>query len=223
MAGAFSTSRGSGVLLFDEDFDLPPPSRGLEPEVIEPLFTLAELKAAREEAAHESREAAISEAGSFAHAAASQALTAIATQITAARAEAAAIAEQSSEAVVRLLLDCFATAFPALSVRHGAGEAAAMLREVLPTLHREPKITVRINPHIVAAITEEIQSLDADLAAHVTLIPTDAMAQGDVRATWENGTAARDTVSLWNQIEAILAPAGLLNTKHTVKEPELVE
>jgi hypothetical protein len=72
-------------------------------------------------------------------------------------------------------------------------------------------------------MTEEIHSLDADLAARVRLIPTDAMAAGDARVTWDNGAATRDAVSLWSQIESILAPAGLLNAKQTVKEPELVE
>ena len=56
----FSASRGSGVLLFDEDFDLPP--RSAEPEVIEPAYSAAELAAAREEAAQEGRDRALAEA-----------------------------------------------------------------------------------------------------------------------------------------------------------------
>lgn len=221
MAHAFSTSGGSGVLLFDEDFDLPPPPP--EPEVILPVFSAAELMTAREDAARDSRDSALAEADQSTRAAACRSLAQIAAQITAARAEAASIAEQSAEAIARLLLDCFATAFPALSARHGPGELAAVLREILPALHRQPKITVRINPRHVPAMTEEINSLDADLAARVRLIPSDAVAPGDARVAWENGAATRDTVSLWSQIESILAPAGLLNVKQTAKEHELVE
>src|SRR5436305_1056752 len=136
MARAFSSAGGSGVLLFDEDFDLP--SKPPEPEVIEPVFTAAELLAAREEAAQDSRDRAIAEAEASVQVAASRALAAIAAQITAARDEAASIAEQSAEAIARLLLGCFATAFPALSARHGAGEVATVLHEILPALHREP-------------------------------------------------------------------------------------
>jgi flagellar biosynthesis/type III secretory pathway protein FliH len=220
MAHAFS-SRGSGVLLFDEDFDLP--SSPPEPEVIQPLFTAAELMAARDEAARDSHDSAVAEADASARVSTSRALVEIAAQLTAARADAASIAEQSAEAIARLLLDCFAAAFPALSARHGAGELAAMLREILPALHREPKITVRISPHLMPSMTEEIHGLDADLAARVRLIPTDAVAPGDARVTWENGAATRSSVSLWKQIESILAPAGLLNAKQTVKEHELVE
>jgi flagellar biosynthesis/type III secretory pathway protein FliH len=201
----------------------------LDPEVIEPLFTHSELKAACGEAAQESRDAALLEAKAHVLAATGQALTSIAEQIAATRAEVASVAEQSSEAIVRLLLDCFATVFPALAARHGAGETAAILREILPALHHEPKITIRVNPHIAASIAREIKALDADLTAHVRLVPTDAIAPGDARITWENGAATRDAASLWSQIEAILAPAGLLsttgplNTEHTVKDYALVE
>ena len=98
-----------------------------------------------------------------------------------------------------------------------------MVREILPALHREAKITIRINPHAAAAITEELHAMEADMAAHVRLVPTDAMAPGDARVTWENGAATRDAASLWTQIENILAPAGLLNTERTVKEYALGE
>jgi flagellar biosynthesis/type III secretory pathway protein FliH len=211
----------SGVLLFDEDFDLP--TKPPDPEVIEPLFTAAELLAAREEAAQESRDRAIAEAEATAHIATGRALAEIARQVTAAREEIAAIAEQSAEAIARLLLGCFATALPALSAYHGAGEVAAVLQKILPALHREPKITVRINPDLVSAMTEELQSLDHDLAARVQLIAADAMAIGDVRVSWEHGAAIRCAASLWSQIESVLAPAGLVNPEVTAKEHELVE
>src|ERR1035438_8015475 len=115
MAQTSSAARGSGVLLFDEDFDLPPPSP--EPEMIQPVFTAAELMAAREEAAREGRDSALAEADASGSAASWRALTEIAARMEAAREEAASIAEQSAEAIARLLLDCFATAFPALSTR----------------------------------------------------------------------------------------------------------
>ena len=221
MARAFSSAGGSGVLLFDEDFDQP--AKPPEPEVIEPVFTAAELLAAREEAAQDSRDRTIAEIEEASRITSSRALAEIAAQITAARDEAATIAEQSAEAIACLLLDCFAAAFPALSARHGAGELAAVLRGILPALHREPKIAVRLNPQLVTEMTKELQSLDADLMARVRLIPTDSMPVGDVRVTWDHGSATREAASLWSQIESILAPAGLLNLEPAAKEHELVE
>src|SRR4051812_34128942 len=123
---AFSFSRDSGVLLFDEDFDLPPPRS--EPEPIQPVFSAADLHAAREEAARESRDIAAAEASASTQVTARLALAEIGRQIAASQAEVTSIAEQSAEAIARLLLDCFASAFPALSARHGPGEVTAVIR-----------------------------------------------------------------------------------------------
>ena len=225
-AGAAARSGGA---LFDEDFDRPPaPPPPPEPEVVEPAFSAAELETAREAAHREGRDAAQTEFECSAKAAAGKALADISAQIAAAREDAAAIAEDAAAAMARLLMDCFATSFPSLCARHGKAEAAAILREILPALRREPKISVRVNTHIAAEMTAEIDALDPDLAGKVRLIPTDAIAMGDVKIAWEHGDANRDTAALWRQIEDILAPAGLLTTEtaktnRTAKEPALVE
>ncbi len=213
-----------GATLFGEDFDRPPaPPPPPEAVVAAPVFSAAELDTARDAANLAGRDAARAEFETSTKAAAGKALAGIAAQIEAAREEAASIAEQSAAAVARLLLDCFALSFPALSTRHGANEAAAVLREILPALQREPKISVRVNPHIAAAMTSEIQSLDPDLAAKIRLIPTDAMTEGDVRIAWDHGTAVRDAAALWRQIEDVLAPAGLLTTEKTAPEKPITE
>jgi flagellar biosynthesis/type III secretory pathway protein FliH len=158
-----------------------------------------------------------------ARAASARALTEIGATIAAIREEILETTEQSAEAMTRLLINCFAISFPALSARHGPNEVTAVLREILPALHQEPKITIRVNPHLMPALTEELQVLDGDVAASLRLIPTDAVALGDVKITWEQGSATRNTTSLWKQIENILAPAGLENERQTAKEHELVE
>ena len=216
-------------MLFGEDFDRPPAAAPPpEPTIVEPTFSALELEAAREAANREAWDAARAEFDGSAKAAAGRALADISAQIAAAQEEVAAIAEQSAVTVARLLMDCFATLFPALRVRHGATEAAAVLREILPMLQREPKISVRVNPHIAAEMTSEIQALDPDLATKIRLIPTDAMTEGDVRIAWDHGAAVRDAAALWRQIEDVLAPAGLLTagkmtTNKTEKESALVE
>lgn len=212
------------VMFFDEDFDQPAaPPAPAEPQIIEPVFSLADLDAARAQAAETSRTRALDEAAASAKAAAAEALRAIAASLVVAREDAAQIAEQSAEAVTRLLLDCFATAFPALSARHGPREAAAVLNCILPVLHHEPTIAVRVNPHEAANLGAEILALDPDLADRIRLVPTDAMAPGDVRVTWENGSAVRDAKAIWTQIEDVLAQAGLLSAKQTIREHALVD
>jgi hypothetical protein len=45
----------------------------------------------------------------------------------------------------------------------------------------------------------------------VRLLPVEALAVGDVRVSWHDGSASRDTAALWQQVRAVLEPAGLLS------------
>jgi flagellar assembly protein FliH len=207
--------RGSQVL-FEEDFDLPateaPPAvePPPEPEVIEPVFTAAELKAAREEAWREADELARAELNGARERAAQAALSTIAEQLRNAREQARKIAESSAEAIAQLLLASFAAAFPAMCRQHGEAEIRAVLQQILPALESEPKLTIRVAPEAASGVRRELDRLDNDLAAAIQIVPVDTMAPSDVRIQWRAGQASRDAAQIWDDIKAALAPAGLL-------------
>ena len=52
--------------------------------------------------------------------------------------------------------------------------------------------------------------LDPELSPRVRLVPTDAVAFGDVRIDWQDGTAQRDAGSMWRTVRGILVGADLL-------------
>jgi flagellar assembly protein FliH len=220
----YPAARSDFGTLFEEDFDRPPaPPPPPEPEVIEPVFSLAEVEAAREAGWQDGHAAGREQADQSNTALARQVLVRIATQLDTARDEAARLTEEAAEAMAHLLLDCFATAFPALTERHGPGEVQAIIRTVLPALRQEPKITVRLDAATARVVAAEIEHLDPDLPERVELVPTDALGPGDVRITWRNGAAIRNSRTLWQQIADILAPAGLLPPQPAAKEIERVE
>ena len=126
--------------------------------------------------------------------------------------------QKLAEAIARLLLDSLAATFPTLCARYGDAEVRAIIRAVLPALTQEAAITVRAHPRTAAALAAEIAHLDPDLVAHVQTVECDAMPPGDVRIAWHNGTATRDAAALWQQVAAVLAPAGLLRTDAAIKE-----
>jgi flagellar assembly protein FliH len=202
--------------LFAEDFDLPQPAP--EPEVIEPVFSASDLKAAREAAWREGHAAGLQEAAATEAAAAKQAIAQISELLRAEAQAGAARAEQDAEAIAQLLMDCLAATFPTLAMRYGDAEARAITRTVLPALVREPEITIRAHPATIAVIAQEIVGLDPDLKAHLQTVPCTDMMQGDLRITWQNGSAVRNATALWRQVAEILAPAGLLRTDVGVKE-----
>jgi flagellar assembly protein FliH len=211
--------------IFVEDFDRPKaPEPTPHPEPIEPVYTAAQLQTARAEAMREGHEAGLAEADGITASLARHALLTIAESLQTAREEVRTIAEDAAESLACLLMDAFATAFPALCARHAETELRAIVRAVVPHLHTEPAITIRASPHVTVALAEEIAALDPEALDRVRIVPTDSVPQGDIRIAWRSGKAHRDTSKLWADIENVLAPAGLLNAeRQTAKEPEHVD
>lgn len=221
----FPVLQSRSPALFDEDFDLPPAHVvAPEPEIIEPVFTAADVEAARDAAWRDGHDTATAEMTASTTEAARQVLVQIAAQLDAACNEASTMAERSAEAIARLLMDAFAATFPALCARHGEGEIRAVVRAILPALHHEPCVTIRLEPQSASAVADEIEHLDPDLLTRVEVVSTATMTAGAVRIAWRNGSAVRDTATLWQDVTAILAPAGLLPSHQVgLKEIELAE
>ena len=207
-------------VLYAEDFDddgSEPSGNGLaaepgivEPEIIEPVFTAADLEVARAEG----RLAGCAEAERGLAGGRNQLLGQLATSLTDAKASAAAVAEAAAEGTAHCILTALAACLPVLCERHGASELRALVRALLPALSQEPRVTVRLNPHMLPMVQAEIAALDAELAACVQLVPTDAVAPGDVRVNWADGSAVRDTARARTAFEDGLALLGLLQREH---------
>ncbi len=209
-------------VLFAEDFDnlegvmvieAPP-----EPEVIASVFTAADIEIIRERAYADGRAAARAAAEAAHTEAVRTALADISAALHAVAGRQAALVEREAEEVARLLLDMLMTLLPALCVRHGEAEVRAVARAVLPALLREPAVTVRINPALAAAIRDEIARLDPDLVARIRLVPVDALVPGDIRVSWADGNAVRDTGAVWQHVAGALSEAGLLMHAETEEE-----
>ncbi len=216
---ASSSLRRPGLLgvLYAEDFDdgepsaAPGPEPAPEPEIIEPMFTASELEAARAEGRQAGRaEAEHGLAGSRNHQ-----LALLATGLADARAEARTVAESAAEAVARTMLGVLASCLPAFCERHGAGEVRALARALLPALSEEPRVTVRINPHMMAVMQAELAGMDAEFAERVHLLPADAVPPGDARISWAEGSVVRDAARARAAFEEGLAELGLLQRERT--------
>jgi len=212
---AFAHMQMAGQL-FADDFDMPEAAPA--PVVIEPVFSAHDLTAAREAAWRDGHAAGLKEIAEGDAAATRQAITAIAEQFAAERDEALARAEVSAEAITQLLLGGIAAVFPAMCAQYGDAEVRSIVRIVLPALTQEQVITVRTHPRTAKAMAREIARLDPELAAHVETVECDAMSPGDVRIAWRAGSATRDTAALWEQVAAVLMPAGLLRTDAAIRE-----
>ena len=202
-----AAARPAGVL-FAEDFDTVPAPK--PPSKPRPVFTAAELEAARAAAYAEGREIGLAEAAAQHDAALTEAARALAGKLVALRHDAAAAAERAAALVSQRLLDGLAALFPAACASLGPAEAAAVLAALLPGLGGEPALRLAANPRSLPALTAELARLDPALAARTTATPSEMLAPGDVTLAWTHGAAARDSRALWRALAAVLAPAGMV-------------
>jgi flagellar biosynthesis/type III secretory pathway protein FliH len=196
--------------LFAEDFDQPRRA-AIEPEAVAPTYCAAELAEARAEGWAGGHAAGTAETNNTIAAASRLLLDDIAASLRDAKTAGDAVAERSVEAIARLLLESLGKLLPELFERHGEAELCALVHTILPALAQQPTITVRLNPVHTPALMRELDRLDPELVERVRLVPVDAIALGDVRVSWCDGTASRNTAALWQQVRAVLEPAGLLS------------
>ncbi len=210
-------------VLYAEDFDedAPPPDAASEPapepEVIEPVFTAAELASARAEG----RASGQADAERGVAASRLQVLRLIADNMGDAREAARALAADAAEAAARCMLTALTACLPALCTRHGADELRAFARIVLPALTEEPRITVRVHPHMIAVLEDEFATMDFELVERITLHPSEAIAPGDARVSWSEGSASRQGARARAAVEEALAMLGLLDCK--TPQPETID
>jgi flagellar biosynthesis/type III secretory pathway protein FliH len=202
------------AILFAEDFDiqsgvtvLDDPAEEAEP--VPPPITQADLTSAQEKSYAEGFENGLAQAAADRAEVTAQMLRQIAERISGAEAEARRVAEEAADALARLLFGALATMLPATCAQHGEAETLAAMRVLLPVLSHEPQIILRISPHVAEAVSAELDKMDPELAARISLTPTDAVAPGDVRINWQEGQAVRDANALWRDIAETLAPLGL--------------
>lgn len=204
-------------VLYAEDFDdaddandlVPAEADEGEPEVIDPTFTLAELNAVRIEARAEGEREARSDVQATLARTRMEALAILAGAVDAARTETREVAEAAAELLSRTVLSMLHGALPSFCSAHGEGEVRALVRQLLPILAREPRATIRLNPHALAGVQQELAA-EPELAARITLVPADALHPGDLRVTWDEGGLLRDTTAIQSAMREALAELGLI-------------
>ena len=199
---------GSQGILYAEDFDLPldeapaPP-----PAAVAPLFSAADLEAARA-AGREAGFAAATEDQAIKRAGLeTAALQSLADAVAATRHDAAAIADARAEALAGTMLAVLSAAVPALTAAHADVELSAILAVLLPGLRTEPVVRARIHPDLEDRLRAAWGRMSqGEPAGDLQLTADPAMARGDFRLSWADGRATRDTAGIWDAIRGALAP-----------------
>ena len=185
-----------------------------EPQI--PAIDLVEMRAsAYAEGRRDERACIVTEQAS----AERQTLATIAAHLDEAATAAMAAADAAAEETAKLLLRVLSSLLPNLCARHGAGEAAGLVRAVVPALAHEPHIVIRVSPHVRAEVEAELELVTPERGLNIEVIATDAVAPGDARISWDSGAASRSIAELWNDVAARLAPLGLFDELHSPPAP----
>lgn len=177
-----------------------------EAEASSPLYTEEEVELAREEAYVAGHTAALEEASNAMEQAMVTALTRCAEGIASlkpgldrATAEIGELSAQVALAVCRKLL-------PHTGGEYAAREIAALVSALMPELHAQPRLMLRVHPDMVPLVRDRIAQLAdrAGFEGRVVTVEEPGMALSDARLEWADGGAERNTTRLWEQVEALV-------------------
>jgi flagellar assembly protein FliH len=207
--------------LFTEDFDAQPrPQVVIEAQEPEPDVVAdaraAEHEAIREAAYRDGLRDGFQQAAAGHDATAGRVMMALEESLRAAQYQAAQEADRAATAVARLLIRFVMKMLPAACARYGAEEIADVARAVLPALQHEPHVVVAVHPEVAAMVEAELVRLSAGMQQRAVLAPSESVPPGDVRITWRDGSAARDTNDLMQRITAVFASHGLCDAADAV-------
>ena len=217
--------------MFDLDFDAEPAENPAEPapepesepaahdQPAEPaaVYTEADLESAQEAAYQrgyeagraaghaEGREAAETEADT----AARQALTQVAQGIDRLAADLDSAEARRDREALELAVAMVRRLFPEVQRRYGLTEVENMIQHTLQRLRETPQVVVRAHPDTLAYLEDRADALaaEAGFAGKLRFLAQDDMDSGDVTVTWSDGSAHRDTASVWTEIDAAVRNA----------------
>lgn len=204
----------SGVL-YAEDFDAPVPAATALPAppsspvvlVVEPSFSLTDLRQATEKAEQEGRELERHAAELGITARRADALVRVADALGTARTDLSRIATEAATATADTLLAMVAAVLPSFAASQGHDEVQALLCLLVPAMCREPRLTVRVHPSLLESLREDATGLLVDGHAVIDWIGSDSMLPGDVSVRWQNGIMVRDTTALCTRVRDLIMPA----------------
>ena len=204
----------SGVL-YAEDFDeplMPITSKEplaastTEPELIEPRFSLDELRAATAQAHEEGRDAERRAAFQSMEQQRIAALTMLGEQLSAVQTDNLQRVGQALDAIADTALSLLVAALPGLCADHAQDALRSLLHRVLPPARQLPELHIRVHPLLRAALEKETDTILDGATTRVTWTESTKLQPGDISISWQNGMALRDTAATCKEIsDSVLA------------------
>jgi flagellar biosynthesis/type III secretory pathway protein FliH len=197
-----------GGILYIEDFDAPAPKPAV-PDIIAPAFTQEDIDTAHREGYEAGSTAALADHTALHTQLRTAALASIGDALATSHSHAREAAQAMAGELAATLLALLAAALPATAAANATTEINALLATLLPPLMREPALSLRVHPTLLADITATLHAHFPSFVPRLAIEADAHLTPPDIRLSWEQGAAAHDTAQLWNDLRAALAPYNL--------------
>ena len=206
--------------LFDYDFDQPVVNDEdldknllneedveLVPEIIVPTFSEEELNAARDDGFARGKDEGINQSLEAAELKTATALVTIVAKIE-------EIFQRQDDANTVTARDAVSVAtsitrklFPQFSTRGALEEVERVVVSIMEKVIDEPRLTITVNSTLLESITERLDDMmtETGFEGKVILNGNESLTESDCLIEWGTGTALRDTKSLWQEIDSLVA------------------
>lgn len=191
------------------------------PEDLPPVFSEADMAAARAEAHAAGKAEGLKDAARSREQQTANMLRVIAESFAGLFAAEDGRERVFEEESVLLAKTMLSTLFPAWNARLGQDEVRTAVLEILETCNRQSVITIELSPEDAGPVEQALQSHwhDPESAPRCRVLSHDALKTGQCRLSWADGGAVRDSGALAARIaatlESLLPPGRGADQHHT--------
>lgn len=196
-----------------EEVEAPPEDAEPEPPP-PPVFSEEELEAAREESYQNGRDDGLREAEESRQFMETNAMRALAEQLSGLFAAEKRSAEVNQRAAIQVAQALLRKLAPSLAKREGLSDIEAMLRECLMRLGKEPRVVVKVADELAEAVRDKVDRLvvESGFEGRVVVVGAPGVALTDCKVEWADGGAERDYERMLAEVndvvERYLGPEG---------------
>jgi len=184
-----------------------PDDEEAEPEEVIPTFSQEDIEVARREGFQAGKEEGLHASLDSVERQMSATLGNLENQITRIIDEQNTANEDASHLALSVAVSIARKMLPEMASSNAVNEIELVIKDVLPRLIEEPRITVRLHGNVEAGITSRLESLTGKLGYHgvISVYPDSDITIGDCRLEWSCGGADRNTKALWREVDDIIA------------------
>jgi flagellar assembly protein FliH len=198
---------------FDVSFDAPLLAKHSAEEAAveeaQPTFSLNDLEEAREEGFADGRQAALEASTDGIEERIAGAIEAIAAKLAHVDVCEASANGKTQALSVDLLRRITQKLLPVAAEKYGLEEIEQVLKECLPLITGDAKLSLRINDKVAPEVERRLNDIIQinALLVRVNIIPDINLGPSDCIVNWGDGGAERDYDSIWGEIDTILTRA----------------